>query len=55
MLSIETTLHHSALVMIPQPFYSPNEHAHRWADIPMALSVVAISWIWPQRRIVDLS
>lgn len=42
-----------ALVMIPQSFYYPNEHAHMWADIPMAFGVVAVLWIWHPRRIVS--
>ena len=40
------------LVMIPQAFYYPNEHAHLWADIP-ALGVTAVVlWIWHPNRIV---
>lgn len=45
---LSSVLH--ALVMIPQAFYYPNEHAHMWADIP-ALGVVAlVLWIWHPNR-----
>lgn len=44
-----------ALVMIPQSFYYPNEHAHMWADIPMALGVVGILWVWHPNRVVKTS
>ena len=33
-----------ALVMVPQAFYYPNEHAHMWADIPGALAVCVLLW-----------
>ena len=39
------------LVMVPQAFYYPNEHAHLWADIPACLAVVVVCWIWHPRRV----
>ena len=33
-----------ALVMIPQSFYYPNEHAHLWADIPGLFVICAMLW-----------
>ena len=38
------------LVMIPQAFIYPNEHAHLWADIPMLFVISAILWIWHPNR-----
>lgn len=32
------------LVMVPQAFFYPNEHAHMWADIPGALAICVILW-----------
>lgn len=40
-----------ATVMIPQSFFYPNEHAHMWADIPLAYGVCVILWIWHPNRI----
>jgi hypothetical protein len=40
-----------ALVMIPQSFFYPNEHAHLWADIPLLLVMCAVLWIWHPNRI----
>ncbi len=40
-----------ALIMIPQAFAYPNEHAHLWADIPMLLAVSAACWYWHPNRI----
>lgn len=39
-----------ALVMIPQAFYYPNEHAHLWADIPALVIVVLVLWTWHPNR-----
>ena len=39
-----------ALVMVPQAFYYPNEHAHMWADIPGALGVCLLLWWRHPRR-----
>jgi hypothetical protein len=40
-----------ALLMVPQAFIYPNEHAHLWADIPLQLAVCAVMWYWhPTRR-----
>ena len=39
------------IVMIPQAFIYPNEHAHLWADIPLTIVLAAAMWIWhPARR-----
>ncbi len=39
------------IVMIPQAFIYPNEHAHLWADIPITVILAAVMWIWhPNRR-----
>ena len=40
------------LVMVPQAFLYPNEHAHLWADIPACLAICVILWIWHPNRIV---
>ena len=40
-----------ALLMIPQAFIYPNEHAHLWADVPVLLAVSAILWIWHPNRV----
>jgi hypothetical protein len=40
-----------ALLMIPQAFIYPNEHAHLWADIPLLLAVSAILWIYHPNRV----
>jgi hypothetical protein len=39
------------LIMIPQAFIYPNEHAHLWADIPLLFVVCAILWIWHPNRL----
>jgi len=39
------------LVMIPQAFIYPNEHAHLWTDIPVTFILVAIMWIWHPNRV----
>ncbi len=39
------------LVMIPQAFFYPNEHAHLWADIPLVFVLSAVMWIWHPNRI----
>ncbi len=38
------------LVMVPQAFYYPNEHAHIWADIPGALAISLLLWYRHPRR-----
>jgi hypothetical protein len=40
-----------ALIMVPQAFIYPNEHAHFWADIPMLLAVCVILWIYHPNRV----
>jgi len=45
---LSSVLH--ALVMIPQSFYYPNEHAHLWADIPALAIVALVLWIWHPNR-----
>jgi hypothetical protein len=45
-----------ALLMIPQSFIYPNEHAHLWADIPVLLAVAVVLWIYhPNRVAAELS
>ena len=39
------------LVMIPQAFLYPNEHAHLWADVPLTFVLVALMWIWHPNRV----
>ncbi len=39
------------VVMIPQAFLYPNEHAHLWADIPVTFVLVAVLWIWHPNRV----
>ena len=41
------------LVMIPQAFFYPNEHAHLWADVPLTFILCLIMWVWHPNRIVD--
>lgn len=45
---LSSVLH--ALVMIPQSFYYPNEHAHMWADIPALFVIAVVLWIWHPNR-----
>lgn len=45
---LSSVLH--ALVMIPQAFYYPNEHAHLWADIPALFVITAVLWVWHPNR-----
>jgi hypothetical protein len=40
-----------ALLMIPQAFIYPNEHAHLWADIPILLAMSVILWVWHPNRV----
>lgn len=40
-----------ALVMIPQSFYYPNEHAHLWSDIPLLVVVALVLWHWHPKRV----
>ena len=39
------------LVMIPQSFFYPNEHAHLWSDIPLLFAVCLTLWYWHPNRI----
>jgi hypothetical protein len=39
------------LLMIPQAFIYPNEHAHLWADVPLAFAVCVILWIRHPNRV----
>lgn len=41
-----------ALVMIPQAFIYPNEHAHLWADIPLIFVVCSVLWHWHPNRVL---
>lgn len=45
---LSSVLH--GLVMIPQSFYYPNEHAHMWADIPALFVIAVVLWIWHPNR-----
>jgi hypothetical protein len=46
---LSSVLH--ALVMIPQSFYYPNEHAHMWGDVPLLLAMAVVLWVWyPGRK-----
>jgi hypothetical protein len=45
---LSSVLH--ALVMIPQSFYYPNEHAHMWADVPLLFITAAVLWRWHPNR-----
>lgn len=38
------------LVMIPQAFIYPNEHAHLWTDIPVTFVLCTVMWIWHPNR-----
>lgn len=38
------------LVMVPQSFIYPNEHAHMWADIPAVFLIVWMLWRWHPDR-----
>jgi hypothetical protein len=46
---LSSVLH--GLVMIPQAFYYPNEHAHLWADIPALAIVTVVLWTWHPDRV----
>jgi hypothetical protein len=39
------------LVMLVQAFIYPNEHAHLWADVPLAFAISAICWIYHPNRL----
>ena len=39
------------LVMIPQAFIYPNEHAHMWTDIPVVFVLCTVMWIWHPNRV----
>ena len=46
---LSSVLH--GLVMIPQSFLYPNEHAHLWSDVPFIFLMAAVLWIWhPERK-----
>ena len=45
---LSSVLH--GLVMIPQAFYYPNEHAHLWADIPALGVITVLLWVWHPNR-----
>jgi hypothetical protein len=45
---LSSVLH--GLVMVPQAFHYPNEHAHFWADIPALAVIAAVCWIWHPNR-----
>ncbi len=39
------------VVMVPQAFFYPNEHAHLWADIPLTVVLATVMWIWHPNRV----
>ncbi len=43
------------LVMIPQAFFYPNEHAHLWTDIPVTFVLCIVMWIWHPNRVRGMS
>jgi hypothetical protein len=43
------------LVMIPQAFFYPNEHAHLWTDIPVTFVLCTVMWIWHPNRVRGMS
>ncbi len=46
---LSSVLH--ALVMGPQSFYYPNEHAHMWSDVPVLFVMAVVMWVWhPERK-----
>ena len=46
---LSSVLH--ALVMVPQSFYYPNEHAHLWSDVPVLFAMAVVMWVWhPERK-----
>jgi hypothetical protein len=45
---LSSVLH--ALLMIPQAFYYPNEHAHLWADVPFLIFMAYVFWKWHPTR-----
>jgi hypothetical protein len=46
---LSSVLH--ALVMVPQSFYYPNEHAHMWSDVPVLFVMAVVLWVWyPERK-----
>jgi hypothetical protein len=46
---LSSLLHGS--VMFVQAFIYPNEHAHLWADVPIAFVVAAILWMYRPNRV----
>ncbi len=46
---LSSVLH--GLVMVPQSFFYPNEHAHMWADVPVLFVIAVVMWVWyPTRK-----
>ena len=43
------------LLMIPFAFIYPNEHAHLWADVPLAFAISAICWIYHPNRVAPVT
>jgi hypothetical protein len=48
---LSSLLHGS--VMFVQAFIYPNEHAHLWADVPIAFLVAAIPWVYHPNRVAQ--
>ena len=45
---LSSVLH--GLVMVPQSFYYPNEHAHLWGDVPLLFAMAVVLWVWHPKR-----
>ena len=46
---LSSVLH--GLVMVPQSFLYPNEHAHLWSDVLVLVAMAVVMWVWyPERK-----
>ena len=45
---LSSVLH--GLVMVPQSFFYPNEHAHMWSDVPFIFLMAVVLWMWHPNR-----
>ena len=46
---LSSVLH--GLVMVPQAFLYPNEHAHLWSDVPFIFAMAVVLWVWYPGRV----
>ena len=46
---LSSVLH--GLLMVPQAFFYPNEHAHLWGDVPLLFVMAVVLWIWHPDRV----